>query len=291
MAERQGGVVERSQLRALGLGDDAIDRRLATGRLHPLYRGVYAVGHRRIGPEGLLWAAVLAYRPDAIVSHVSAAATWDMLRSSTRTVDITIGLGGRKPQRGIRLHRTRALADDEITTLRGLPITTPARTLLDLAATRLPRKQLETALDRAELIHRLDFTELHQLLERYPTRPGTPSLRAQLDRYRGPTDVRSELERLIHQLCDDHDLPRPQPNTSIEGRERDFYWPACRLVVEADSYGWHRSPSALNDDRERDVELTLAGYHVLRFTYEQVTQRSRYVAKAILAALLRFSRG
>jgi very-short-patch-repair endonuclease len=208
-----------------------------------------------------------------------------------RTVDITVGLGGRKPQRGIRLHRTRALADDEITALRGLPITTPARTLLDLAAGGLPGKPLTTALDRAELIQRLDFAELHALLARYPTRPGSPFLKAQLERYRGPVDVRSELERLVHQLCDAHDLPRPQSNTIIEDRERDFFWPQCRLVLEADSYGWHRSPSALNDDRERDVELTLAGYHVLRFTYEQVTQRPRYVVRAILAALLRFEVG
>jgi very-short-patch-repair endonuclease len=106
-----------------------------------------------------------------------------------------------------------------------------------------------------------------------------------LDRYRGPIDVRSKLERLLYELCDDRDLPRPLENTGIEGRMRDFYWPNWRLVVEADSYGWHRSPSALNDDRERDVELTLAGYRTLRFTYEQVTRRPQYVARAILAAL------
>ena len=89
----------------------------------------------------------------------------------------------------------------------------------------------------------------------------------------------------MYELCDDHDLPRPLVNTVIEGKVRDFYWPHRRLVVEADSYRWHRSPSALNDDRERDVQLTLAGYRFLRFTYEQVTQRPRYVIRAILAAL------
>jgi very-short-patch-repair endonuclease len=109
-----------------------------------------------------------------------------------------------------------------------------------------------------------------------------------LERYRGPIDVRSELERLVYALCDDAGLPRPLENTVIEGRVRDFYWPHCRLVVEADSFAWHRSPSALNADRERDVELTLAGYHVLRFTYEQVTRRPRYVVEAIRTALLRF---
>jgi very-short-patch-repair endonuclease len=92
----------------------------------------------------------------------------------------------------------------------------------------------------------------------------------------------------VNQLCDVNRLPQPLVNTVVEERVRDFYWPDCRLVVEADSFGWHSSPSALNDDRERDVELTLAGYHVLRFTYEQVTERPRYVVDAILAALLRF---
>ena len=106
-----------------------------------------------------------------------------------------------------------------------------------------------------------------------------------MDRYRGPTDVRSHLERLLLELCAENGLPRPLVNTVIERRVRDFYWPHCRLVVEADSYRWHRSPTALNDDRERDVELTLAGYRVLRFTYEQVTRRPQYVIRAIRSAL------
>jgi very-short-patch-repair endonuclease len=98
-------------------------------------------------------------------------------------------------------------------------------------------------------------------------------------------DTRSVLEELVLALCDAHGLPRPRVNTVIEGRERDFCWPHARLVVEADSYTWHRSPSALDDDRERDVTLTLAGFRVLRFTWEQVTRRPRYVTAALLAAL------
>jgi very-short-patch-repair endonuclease len=98
-------------------------------------------------------------------------------------------------------------------------------------------------------------------------------------------DTRSELERLVNELCDAHRLSPPLVNTVIEGRVRDFFWPHCRLVVEADSYGWHSSPSALNDDRERDVELTLAGYRCLRFTWEHVTMRPKYVVRAILSAL------
>ena len=167
--------------------------------------------------------------------------------------------------------------------LHGLPITTPARTLLDLSAAGI--SNLDKVLDLAERQRLIDFAELHALLERYHRRPGTRSLKAQLARYRGPIDVRSELERLVNQLCDAHGLPLPNVNCVIEGRVRDFYWPGCRLVVEADSYSWHRSPGALNDDRERDVQLTLAGYRVLRFTYEQITERPDYVVSSILAAL------
>jgi very-short-patch-repair endonuclease len=94
------------------------------------------------------------------------------------------------------------------------------------------------------------------------------------------------LEEIVVELCDAHGLPRPVENCVIEGKERDFYWPGRRLVVEADSFSFHRSPSALDDDRERDVTLTLAGYRALRFTWEQVTRRRRYVANAILRALV-----
>jgi Protein of unknown function (DUF559) len=188
-------------------------------------------------------------------------------------------------QRGIVTHR-RSLPADEMTTLDGLPITTPARTLLDLAAGGLRGRPLEAVLDRAERELRVDWADVHRLLERHRGRPGVPALDAVLARYApGSVDTFSELEEIVLGLCDDFALPRPKVNCVIEGKRRDFYWPDARLVVEADSYAWHRSPSALNDDRERDVRLTLAGYTVLRFTYEQCTKRREYVRSSILAAL------
>ena len=229
---------------------------------------------------------MLAFGNDAFLSHNSAADAFGFRRSNSGVIHITVrGRAGRLRRAGISVHRPHVLLDDEVTTLRGLPITTPARTLLDLAAAGFRGRPLEDALDSAEVIGILDFADLHRLLARYPRRSGTRSLKAQLSRYSGPVDTRSKLERLVFELCDDHGLPRPLVNTVIEGRVRDFHWPHRRLVVEADSYRWHRSPSALNDDRERDVELTLANYRVLRFTYEQVTRRPRYVVQAILAAL------
>lgn len=228
---------------------------------------------------------MLACGDGAVVRHGSAADAWGIRASASPTVDVTVGRGGRARRAGIRVHTTYELGDDEITAHAGLPITTPSPTLLDLAASGVHGRALEAALDLAEHQRLIDFADLRRVLARYPRRPGTASLRAQLDRYGGPADTRSELERLVNQLCDDHDLPRPSVNCSIEGKVRDPYWPHRRLVVEADSYRWHRSPSALNDDRERDVELTLAGYTTLRFTWEQVTQRPEYVVRAILHAL------
>jgi len=284
-AKRQGGVISHRQLVALGLHPQSIRYRCEIGRLHALRRGVYAVGHAIVGVDGRRWAAVLALGGDAFVSHTSAADAFGFRRSESGLVHITVrGRAGRKRHVGIRIHRPHVLPDDETTALDELPITTPPRTLLDLAAAGLRGRPLEAALDRAVKLRLLDFAELHRLLARYPRRPGAPSLKAQLSRYRGPVDTRSELERLVNELCDANALPPPLANTVIEGRVRDFHWPEFRLVVEADSYGHHSSPSALNDDRERDVELTLAGYRTLRFTYEQVTCRRGYAIRALRTA-------
>jgi very-short-patch-repair endonuclease len=229
---------------------------------------------------------VLAYRPEGVLSHRTAAAAWNLTPPSAGSIDVTIRRNGRRQRPGIRLHQTRSLPADEIAVLDGLPITTPARTLLDLAGGGVRGRLLEAALDRAELLRVLNFAELRALLERYAARPGSPALDAVLSRDEaGTSQTRSKLEELILELCDAHLIPRPAVNAIIEGRERDFCWPSARLVVEADSYAWHRSPSALDADRERDVALVLAGYRVLRFTWDQVTRRPDYVARAIGAAL------
>jgi len=130
----------------------------------------------------------------------------------------------------------------------------------------------------------LDFADLAVLLDRYAGRPGTPALREALDRYAGG-DARSALEEVIAELCVANGLERPRENVVVLGRVRDFYWPAARLVVEADSYAWHRSPAAMADDRERDAELTLAGIRTLRFTWSQATRRRAYVVSSLRSAL------
>jgi hypothetical protein len=286
LAAEQGGIVDHGQLRDLGLSATAIGRRIRAGLLHPQYPGVYAVGHPLLSLEGRRWAAVRACGPRAVLSHVTAADAWGLRRSSSPVIDVTVPDRSGRRHPGIRIHRPRQLPADEVCALLGLPITTPARTLLDLAAAGLRGRPLEAALDHAERRRRVDWDEVRHLLERHAGRRGTRELRATLSRYApGSMETLSVLEEIVLELCDDYGLPRPVTNAVVEGRRRDFSWPAARLVVEADSFTWHRSPSALNDDRERDVELTLAGWTVLRFTYEQCTKRRDYVQRCIRRAL------
>jgi len=281
LAGAQHGVVSRAHLRSLGLSEDVIDRRVASGRLHVVHRGVYAVGHTVLTIEGRWMAAVLASGDDAVLSHATAAAAWDLRPIGTGAIHITVpGDPGRKRRAGIRVHRSTTLEPHDTTTHRSIPITTPVRTLIDLAAT-LKGRPLEHSLDVADQRGLVDFAELAERIAARPGRPGSPSLRAVLSLYAAGTFTRSELEERFFALCDHHGLPRPTSNTCIEGEEVDFVWRDARLIVEVDGYRYHRSPSAFEDDRERDVTLTLAGWTVLRFTWAQVTGRPGWVAAAV----------
>jgi hypothetical protein len=282
LAARQHGVVTRSQLLVLGLSDAAIDRSARSGRLHRLYRGVFSVGHTVLTVEGRWMAAVLAGGNGAVLSHATAAAAWDLRPIGAGAIHITVpGHAGRGRRTGVRIHRSATLEPRDTTSHRGIPATTPVRTMIDLAAT-LKGRPLEQALDRADQLALIDFAELEQRLVARPGRPGSPSLQAVLSLYTaGSTFTRSELEERFFALCDDHGLPRPASNTCIEGEEVDFVWRDAGLIVEVDGYRYHRSPSAFEDDRERDVVLALAGWQVLRFTWAQITRRPAWVAAAV----------
>jgi hypothetical protein len=277
LAEAQHGVASRAQLMRLGVTNDAIDHRVRAGRLHVLHRGVYAVGHRVLKAEGRWMAATLATH--GVVSHATAAAVWEWMPVGA-TIHVTVaGDPGRKRRAGVRIHRSGTLQPDDITAHRGIPVTAPIRTLLDVATT-LDGRPLEQVLDRAERL--IDFGELRRRLEAHPQRPGSPSLHAVLSTYTvGSAMTRSELEEAFLRLCDDYGVPRPDVNTVIEGMMVDFVWRDARLVVEVDGYGWHKSRRKFGDDRERDVRLKLAGWEVLRFAEEHVTHRAAWVAAAV----------
>ena len=159
----------------------------------------------------------------------------------------------------------------DVTTLRGIPVTTPARTIMDLSGT-LKGRQLEHLIDLADQRGLIDFDHLRAA--------NSASLQAVLQRY-SSAPTRSELEERFLGVCDAHAIPRPETNAIIEGFEVDFVWRDRRLVVEVDGYAYHRSPSAFENDRERDVVLSTGGWRVLRFTWAQITRRAAWVATAI----------
>jgi REase_MTES_1575 len=270
LSSRQHGVVSRSQLLALGLTRHDVDYRLQIERLQPLYRAVYAVGHDALTREGRWMAAVLASGRGAVLSHRSAAKLWGI--AAPAGIDVTVPKQ-RRPPAGIELHET-LLPPDEITRRDRIPVTTISRTLFDCATILRPR-QLESAMSQAEQQRLLDDLSLHDLLTRYPRRPGAPAVRALLAaREAGATVTRSELEVRFLEFVDERGLPPPQTNQWIEGFEVDCLWREQRLAVELDSRTFHDSSTAFERDRERDRILQAAQWRPIRVTWRQL-DRSR----------------
>jgi very-short-patch-repair endonuclease len=280
LAERQHGVVARRQLLGLGIGRRAIGNRLSAGRLHPIHRGVYAVGHRVLPPRGRWMAAVLAGGPGAVLSHRSAGSLWGMLRSARAVTDVT-NVRRHRSRAGVQLHRSR-LPSDEVTSVEGIPITSPPRTLLDLAA-MLDAPALERALEQTEALRLTDSLSLDDILMRHPRRPGAAALREILATGYAPSTVtRSKLEDRFLSFLADYRLPRPRVNAWIEVRGRwmecDCVWPSHRLVVELDSRRFHGTRAAFERDRARDRVLQAAGWRVVRITWRQLHDDADRVA-------------
>jgi very-short-patch-repair endonuclease len=204
-------------------------------------------------------AAVLA--TGGVLSHRSAAALWS-IRPWQGRIELTIPRN-RRNQAGLLLHRA-VLAEDEVTVEMGIPTTTPARTLLDLAGV-LPRHQLQQALNEAE-IQRLPGP--HALLDRHPTKKGTRALRTAAP----PTHTRSDLEARFTAFLNDRRFPAPRTNTLVEGVETDCAWPDHNLIVELDGYAFHSTHDAFHIDRRRDRRLTAAGWRVIRLTWRDLDE-------------------
>jgi very-short-patch-repair endonuclease len=272
-----------------GVSSSSISRRLHTGRLHRIHRGVYAVGHCAPNPDARLHAAVLAVGDDAVLSHVSAAALWGLLRSElldpSRPTDVTTtrNLGRR---RGIRLHRTSALPRQDTTRQRGIPATTPTRTLVDMAGA-VPANWLRRAVREAEVQRLVDIEQLGGAATR---RRGAARLRELVSQ--GPAPTRSELEDRTLDLLRRHGFPRPRTNATVRtnGRvyEVDFLFEAHGLIVEADGERYHGTRLARKTDDARQAALEAAGYRVVRLTWRQVihddTQTAARLRRIIPAA-------
>jgi hypothetical protein len=275
IAARQHGVVAVQQLREVGIGKNGITRRVNRGQLHRIHRGVYAVGHRGLSLHGRFMAAVLACGDGAVLSHVSAAVLWALLKPLDGPVHVsTPHTSGRARRPGIHLHRTRSLTEPSpspsyppqaggrggrlLTTYRhGIPVTTVARTLEDLRATSLLAPNLlRRATRQAELAgYRLDGITTDR--------------------------TRSDLEALFLALVERYGLPHPEVNVKLGRWTVDFLWRAERLVVEIDVWTYHRGSVAFHDD----LDLRAAGYAVHRFTDIQLESEPERVVADIRGAL------
>jgi hypothetical protein len=281
LAGRQHGVVATRQLSALGLARGGVAARARAGRLHRVHRGVYAVGHTVLTVNGRRMAAVLAAGPGAVLSHASAAALWDIRPTSATRIDVSVrSAGGRAKRPGLRIHRTPTLQTDEITAHQGIRVTSPARTLLDLASS-LPRRALERALDEAEIRELYDRRALEAVALAHAGERGARALAEALAQDGDPVLTDSELEEIMLGLCDEQQLERPTPRAWVAGLRVDFLFAASRLVVETDGYRYHRTRRAFERDRERDAILARAGYRTLRFTHRQLTREPALVAETI----------
>lgn len=272
LAGRQHGVVARWQLYEMGFKPGAIDRMIAAGYLHPLHRGVYAVGHRKVSRSGRVMAAVLAYGPQALASHVAGAWAWDLLRGPGHPIDVTVAGRAGESRTGIAVHRPRSLHPDDRAIRDGIPCTSVARVLLDIAATR-PRL-LRRAFEEAERRRVLDLRKVHRALERSHGHRGQKQLTALLEAVHAPPErTRSQVEEAFIDLIRAEGLPMPAMNVKLGEYEVDAIWPDRKLVVEIDHYSTHGHPTAFERDRIRDAELQIAGFRAVRITDGQIDER------------------
>jgi len=281
LARGWDGVVTSAQLAGAGLSPTVIAHRVATGWLVRLYRGVFLVGPLE-APLSRARAAVLAVGEGALLSHFAAAQVWELCAPRPGPIDVTVHGRNARNRAGVRIHRVTRLHPTDITRRHDLPITSPARTLLDLA-TRLTPRDLARATEEAQVQRRVTPHSLNEQFQRYPAHRGTAALRRAV-----PTDpklTRSEAERLLLDLIRAARLPTPATNVKIHGHEVDFLWPTQRLIVEVDGFAFHSTRAAFERDRVRDADLTQAGYRVIRITWRRLTSEPEAVIATLAAAL------
>jgi AbiEi antitoxin C-terminal domain len=265
-------VVSTRQLAGLGYSRKVVVMAERAGRLRRVHRGVYSVGHHNLTWEGRCMAAVLAAAParvarghqPIVASHRSAAWLWDVLRYRPQTIEVTAP----KPRRSRRPYivHCSVLLRPERAVREAIPVTSPARTYLDLAATER-RRTVERVLARAAESGKLDLGPVREVLGRCPHHPGAAVLDDVLAIYdETPVFTRSGLERRFLEVVTAAGLPRPAMNAFVAGYEIDAYWEAERFGVELDVFETHGSRLSFEEDRVRDDELLLAGIETIRVT-------------------------
>lgn len=283
IAERQYGIVARRQLLTVSVSASTIARWVEAGHLHRLHRGVYAVGHRNVSREGCWLAAVLACGAAAGLAGISGCQLLGLVRR--RRIDpihVCVPDRAKRSPGGVIVHRPRSLELQDLTTHRGIPVTTATRTIFDVAST-LRTKELRAAFEQAEYLELLDRPRLTSLLDGARGRRGLGELRALVGAVAIPlSETRSRLERLVLSICRTHGLPIPGVNVPLLDYEVDFHWPQARFVVEAD--GGNHVGERRDRDNARDVALARVGQLVRRYSGEALRDE-RAVASEILEIL------
>lgn len=273
-------MISHAQLLALGYSRRSIEYRIARGSLFRLFRGVYAVGRPDVGAHGLWMAAVLACGGGAVLSHESAGQLFGFWTGRGRRIHVSLTTGRDRRHAGITVHRRSGLRAVDITEHQRIPVTSPACTLVDLAA-RYGRKTTERAVNEADQSGTISVEDLYvQVREMPPGRRGKKALLAILE----PgafvlTD--SELEQLFVPIAISAGLPLPLTGQLVNGFKVDFYWPDLPLVVEADGGRFHRTPTQQRNDRRRDHAHLKAGVTPLRFTHHQIAREPEYVERTL----------
>jgi very-short-patch-repair endonuclease len=275
IARQQRGQASREQLLAAGVAASAIDRRLRAGRLERAHFNVYAMPHTGSIPLAAETAALLACGPGAVLSHHSAVTLWQLRPGEARPVHVTIPKDrGRPTLAGVKVHRSITLTPADVRIHHGLPVTSPARAILDAAAT-LPDREVERLLDEALFARRLlTRREIADVLNRAGNHPGRACLARVFRAHTASTDTESKPAEALFRLIRAARLPEPQLQVSILDYRLDFYWPELRLAVEVDAYGTHGSPARFESDRRRDARLlTERGIGVIRVTKLMIEER------------------
>ncbi|MGA7397457.1 MAG: type IV toxin-antitoxin system AbiEi family antitoxin domain-containing protein [Solirubrobacterales bacterium] len=295
LAAAQHGVVSRRQLLDSGVAPGLLAGRVDSGWLTPIFEGVYSPGIGLLDHRGRCMAAVLAAGPTAVLSGHSAAALHGFVPRRTSAIQVSRLVGGQRrmdslpsavgPGFSVDVHRTRRLPDRDQEKLDGIPVTSAARSLLDISAST-SIGQIRSALTEAEKLRILSLFDLREVTSRGRGWTGTVRLRQALAEW-DPLEVetRSELEIAMLRLCRKEGIPVPVLNTALAGYLPDFLWDEERLVIEVDGYRDHSGKGAFRSDRRRDVDLMIAGYRVARFTHEEVTRGGVATAARIRALL------
>jgi very-short-patch-repair endonuclease len=281
-------MVTHRQLGVIGIRGSAITRRVAAGRLVRRYRGVYAVGYVQDTPEARWIAAVMACGRGAVLSHLDAAVLWKIYATKgTRIHVTTTSRSGRTP-RGIQVHRARNLDPADVTMKDGIPVTTVARTLVDLTD-MLPSDRILRAMREAEYLKLLDIDTLIAAVQRANGRRRLTELTNAIDRHTPGQIVREELEHRFLELVHAAGLPSPETNVKVKTRRRaytvDCLWREEGVAVELDGRAAHVRAAAFEEDRARDAALTAIGMRPLRFTWRRITEEPEEVLAELKATL------